>query len=70
MKKTQTKYLHEGDYVAQVEIELIYNDDGWSPYLSIQDAYKLDEVRQALRVGDVRRAAKVAQVYTLTPVMA
>ena len=33
-KKRYTKIVHEGDYVAQVEVELIYSDEGWSPYLS------------------------------------
>ena len=43
-------------------------DEGWSSYLSLGDAYKLDDVRQALRQGDVRAAAKRARVYKLTPV--
>ena len=49
-------------------MELIYTDEGWSPYLSVQDADKLDEVREALRQGDVKAAARLARVYTLTPV--
>ena len=48
MKKPYTKFIHEGDYVAEVDVELIYTDEGWSPYLSLEDAYKLDDVREAL----------------------
>lgn len=70
MKRKQTKYIHEGEYVAQVEIELIDTDDSWSPYLSLADAYRLDDIRQALRTGNLVRAAKMAQVFTLTPVAA
>jgi hypothetical protein len=44
---------------------LIYEDEGWSPYLSLEEARKLDDVREALRQGDVKSAARV---YTLTPV--
>ena len=62
------KMVHEGNYVAEVEVELIYGDEGWSPYLSVEDAYKLDDVRDALRQGDVKTAAKRAQVYMLSPV--
>src|SRR4051794_40579706 len=40
--------IHEGDYLAEVDVELIVTDDGWSPYLSADDARKLDEVRRAL----------------------
>lgn len=66
--KHHTKLIHEGRYVAEVDVELIYRDTGWSPYLSLDDAYKLDDVRAALRQGDVRRAARSGKVYTLTPV--
>ena len=68
MKRKQTKYIHEGKYVAQVEVELIDSDGGWSPYLSLDDAYRLDDVRQALRAGNLLLASKMAQVFTLTPV--
>jgi hypothetical protein len=43
-------------------------DDEWSPYLSVEDAYKLDDVREALRRGDVRAAIQHGRVFTLTPV--
>lgn len=69
-KKHQTKLIHEGSYVAEVDVELIYTDEGWSPYLSIEDAYKLDDVRDALRHDNIRRASRLAQVFTLTPVAA
>lgn len=62
------KLVREGNYVAEVEVELIATDEGWSPYLSLEDAYKLDEVCQALRGGDLKSASRLARVYTLTPV--
>jgi hypothetical protein len=68
--KHYTKLVHEKDYVAEVDMELIYTDEGWSPYLSVEDAYKLDDVREALRRGDVKAASKLAKVFTLTPVSA
>ena len=49
MKRHNTKLIHEGRYVAEVDIELIETDKGWSPYLSLTDAQKLDDVRSALR---------------------
>ena len=67
-KRHQTKLVHEGQYAAEVDLELLYTDDGWSPYLSLEDAYKLDDVREALRRGDVRSAARFSRVFTLTPV--
>ncbi|HMJ08187.1 MAG TPA: hypothetical protein VK468_04235 [Pyrinomonadaceae bacterium] len=71
MKKLiRTKLIQEGDYVAEVQVELSETDDEWSPYLSVEEAYKLDEVREALRRGDVSAAARHARIFTLTPVAA
>ncbi len=67
-QKHHSKLVHEGQYVAEVEVELLETDEGWSPYLSLEDAYKLDDVRDALRRGDIKRAAQIARVFTLTPV--
>jgi hypothetical protein len=70
MKKyIRTKLIHEGDYVAEVEVELSETDDEWSPYLSLEEAYKLDEVRESLRRGDVRSAARHGRIFALTPVL-
>lgn len=63
------KRVHEGRYVAEVEVELIEADHGWSPYLSLNDAHKLDDVRSALRRDDISGAMKLARVYTLVPVV-
>jgi hypothetical protein len=66
--RRHTKLVHEGSYIAEVDIELIDTETGWSPYISIDDAYKLDDVREALRRGDIKTASRMARVYTLTPV--
>jgi hypothetical protein len=58
--------VQEGQYVAEVEV--IETDDAWSPYLTPEDAYKLDDVREPLKQGDVRRANEIGQVYKLEPV--
>ena len=49
-----TKLVCAGEYAAEVEVELIDGDAGWPPYLSVKDADKLDDVREALRDGDAR----------------
>ncbi|MCB8985806.1 MAG: hypothetical protein H6659_18400 [Ardenticatenaceae bacterium] len=65
-----TKLIHEGGYAAEVDVTLIVIEDEWSPYLSLKDAYKLDDVRQALRQGDLETATHLARVFKLTPVAA
>lgn len=63
-----SRLVHEGGYAAEVDVELIYTDEGWAPYLSLADAEKLDEVRQALRRGDLKTATRQARVFSLTPI--
>lgn len=70
MNRRHMKLVHEGEYAAEVEVELITTDEGWSPYLSLEDAERLDAVREALRRGDVRAASRDARVFHLTPVSA
>jgi hypothetical protein len=65
-----TKLVREGEYAAEVDVELMVAAEGWSPYLSLEDAYRLDDVRQALRRGDLRAAARMARVFKLTPIPA
>jgi hypothetical protein len=62
------KLVREGPYVAEVDVTLIETGEAWSPYLALEDAYRLDDVRDALRRGDVRSASRLARVFTLTPV--
>jgi hypothetical protein len=66
--RRKTKFIHESRYVAEVEVEVIEDDTSWSPYLSLEDARRLDQVREALRSGDVKTAARFGRVYILNPV--
>lgn len=65
-----TKLVHEGRYAAEVEVELLEDEHEWAPYLSMADAKKLDEVRLALREGNLKAAAQLGRVYELKPVAA
>jgi hypothetical protein len=67
-QRKKLKYVHEGQYVAEVDVELLEDETGWSPYLSLEDAYKLDDVRDALRRRDLQSAAKYGRIYELRPV--
>lgn len=54
--------------MAEVNIELIDKNDGWSPYLSLDEVLKLDDIRAALRKGDLKTASRSARIFTMTPV--
>ncbi|MEI6651753.1 MAG: hypothetical protein WCL42_04150 [Chlorobiaceae bacterium] len=69
--RKHTKFVHEGNYAAEVEIEIIDSEDGWAPYISLDDALKLDRVRETLKSGDVATARTYAKkVYALSTVAA
>ncbi len=70
MLRRTVKLIHEGRYAAEVPVELIEDDTGWSPYLSLDNAQKLEAVRFALREGNVHEASKHGLVFELTPVSA
>jgi hypothetical protein len=65
------KLVREGELIAEVDVMLLEATEGWATYLSLDDACKLDDVRDALRAGDVKRASRLANcVYHLTPLEA
>jgi hypothetical protein len=68
--RRRVKLVREGQYVAEVDVELIEDDSGWAPYLSPEDAYKLDDVRDALRRRDIKAAANLGRVFELRQVAA
>lgn len=70
MKHKITRLVHSGKYVAEVDVESIPDDDAWGPYLSLDDALKLQRVETALKVGDIKLASQEARVYELKPVAA
>ncbi len=69
--RKHTKFVRAGNYAAEVEIEIIDSEDGWAPYITLDDALKLDRVREALQSGDVATANTYAKkVYALSTVAA
>jgi hypothetical protein len=62
--RKHTKLVQEGGYVAEVEVHLIESEDSWAPYLSLEDAYKLDDVREALRRGDINASGHLHQLHS------
>jgi hypothetical protein len=69
-KRRHIKLVREGTYAADVEVELIDAEGGWAPYISLIDAGRLDQVREALRRDDLPAASRLGRVFRLTPVSA
>lgn len=66
--REKIKYVHEGHYVAEVQVQLIDSEGSWTPQMSLDEAYKLDDVRAALKEGDLQAAARYGKVYELRPI--
>jgi hypothetical protein len=67
MKQTRktVEFVQAGKYAARVPVEMIEDEESWSPRLSLKDARKLEAVRLALERGDVAAAAKHGRVFEL-----
>ena len=70
MSRTVKRYVHAGKYVAEIEVQSIPDDDGWGPYFSIEDALKLQRIEPAMKAGDLKSAAKDAQIFEMKPIAA
>ncbi|MEQ1939870.1 hypothetical protein ABMA46_16610 [Mesorhizobium sp. CN5-321] len=70
MNRKSLRFVHTDKYAAEVEVELSPDDDAWGPYLSKDDALKLDRVRAALKRGDLASASHEARVFRLMPLSA
>ncbi len=69
--RPHTKMIHEGKYISEVVVTLVNTtDDDWSHYLSLDDAMKIDSIREALRSDDVATAKKSAKIYLLSELAA
>ena len=68
IRRQQTKFIHEGQYAAEVEMDVLETEEGWSPYLSLADAEKLDEVQMLLHQGDLQRTEQLTRLFKLTPI--
>lgn len=66
--KKKKKYVHAGNYVGEVEVEITHDDHPWAPYLTIEDAKKLDDVKSALKNENLAEASKFGRIYELKPV--
>jgi len=70
MTRKVVRFVHAGKLAAEVTVELIPDDNAWGPYLSTDDALKIERVQEALERGDIASAAKEAKVFELLPVSA
>jgi uncharacterized protein (DUF111 family) len=65
-RRKTTKVVRVGDYAVEVEVVMLEDEDGWGPYLTVEDALKLEDVKSALKRGDLEEPAKLGRCYLPT----
>ena len=70
MKKQTIRVIIEEKYAAEVPIEMLEDETGWSPYVTFDDATKVADVRRALRSRDIATATRYGMVYEHLPLSA
>lgn len=64
------KRVHEGQYVAEIEVTLTGFGEAWGPYVDNADVQRMDALRRALQRDDLKAASELGRVFLLTPVPA
>ena len=67
MSTSNFEIVRAGDFLAEVPVAEIPDNGAWGPYLSLDDALKIERVRIALERGNFKEAAHEAQLYELKP---
>ena len=72
IKENRTELIRVGNHAVEVPVEVMIEEGegGWSPYFSLEEAKKLENVRLALQRGDLAEAAKYGRLFELLPISA
>jgi len=65
---TNRTLIRDGDLVAEVQVLLSDDHEDWGPTMSLDDAAKVDRVRQAMRQKNYDEVRMLAKLYRLVPV--
>lgn len=65
MSRAGTELVHVGKYAAEVDVMFLDEDQPLGPFLSVEDAQKVEAVQKALEQGELKAAARLARVYEL-----
>jgi len=72
IKENRVELVRVGNHAVEVPVEMLIEEGagGWSPYFSLEEAKKLENVRLALQRGDLTEAAKYGRLFELLPISA
>ena len=70
MTRKATRLVREGSFAAEVDVALLDGPGEWGPYLSPEDAIRLDTIRTLLQGGKIAQAARYGRIFELKPIPA
>jgi len=66
-KFTKTKRIYVGDVMAEIDVVMIDEPHAWGPHIDPSELDRIDELRQALKSGDLKVASTEAKLYSVKP---
>jgi hypothetical protein len=64
---TRTKRIYVGDVMAELDVVMSDEPDAWGPHAAPSELDRIDEVRRALKSGNLEAASKSARLYSVKP---
>jgi hypothetical protein len=64
---TRTKRIYVGDVMAELDVVMSDEPDAWGPHVDPSELDRIDEVRRALKSGNLEAASKSARLYSVKP---
>lgn len=64
---TKTKRIYVGDVMAEVDVVMSDEPEAWGPHIDSAELDRIDNLRQLLKSGDLKAAAKEAKLYSIKP---
>lgn len=64
---TKTKRIYVGDVMAEIEVEMADEPEAWGPHIDPSELDRIDELRRALKTGDLKAASRLGKLYSVKP---
>ena len=64
--KSRKRLIRAGNLLAEVDVELLYDIEAWSPHLSLRDVRRMEHVRKALESGDLSGIPEDVRLFDLS----
>jgi hypothetical protein len=64
---TKTKRIYVGDVMAEIDVVMSDEPDAWGPHIDPSELDRIDQLRRALKAGDLKAASEEARLYSIKP---